>query len=335
MNPLIPFPVGAAGGGSGGSGDVVGPVSSTEDNIAVFADASGTLLADSGIDYNTVVVNAGTATDMTVARFDGATGQLIEDSGVTISDTDVVSGATQLNVDNIRIDGNVISSTNANGNVTVTPNGTGSLELPFGSATSPSLKLADSRGFYGGNGALIFVNSLGTKYLSANSSGVGASIGSDGQYLFSAITDAASTPDTGLARAAAGVIQATDGSTGIGALLSSTLVEANTAGSGAPNVLAANESGKVLTNEGSTAENYHTLPSAVAGYQFTFVVQDSDGIRITAAGGDTIQPIAGTAASAAGGFIRCATLGAFITLVAINATEWVAIGSAGVWTIDA
>jgi hypothetical protein len=111
-------------------------------------------------------------------------------------------------------------------------------------------------------------------------------------------------------------------------------IEANTAGSGAPNTLLGSETMNVLTNEGATAENYHTLPAASSGLTFTFVVPDADGIRITAAAGDTIRPIAGTAASAAAGFIRCATQGAFITLVAVNSTEWVAIGSSGVWTID-
>jgi hypothetical protein len=37
--------------------------------------------------------------------------------------------ATQLNVDNIRIDGNDISSQNVNGDITLTPNGTGSVNL--------------------------------------------------------------------------------------------------------------------------------------------------------------------------------------------------------------
>ena len=117
-------------------------------------------------------------------------------------------------------------------------------------------------------------------------------------------------------------------------VLSRQKVVASTEGSGAPYAIPSDESGAVNTNEGSTAENYETLPAAVAGLQFTFVVQDTNGMRITAAAGDTIRPIAGTAASATGGFIRCATAGAYIRLIAINATEWVAVGSAGVWTID-
>ena len=63
--------------------------------------------------------------DMAVVRFDGTNGGQIQGSNVTISDTDVVSGVTQLNVDNIRIDSNTISSTNANGDIVFTPNGTG------------------------------------------------------------------------------------------------------------------------------------------------------------------------------------------------------------------
>jgi hypothetical protein len=55
--------------------------------------------------------------DQTVARFNGTTGAL-EDSGVTINDSDVMSGITQLNVDNLRVDGNTIESTSGALNLT-------------------------------------------------------------------------------------------------------------------------------------------------------------------------------------------------------------------------
>lgn len=45
-----------------------------------------------------------------------------------ITATGVVSVTGQLNIDNLRLDGNVISSTNLNGNITLTPNGTGVIE---------------------------------------------------------------------------------------------------------------------------------------------------------------------------------------------------------------
>lgn len=107
-------------------------------------------------------------------------------------------------------------------------------------------------------------------------------------------------------------------------------IEANTAGSGTPNALTYSETNKVLTNEGATAQNYHTLPTAAAGLTYTFVVQDSDGIRIVANTGDTIR-VAGTV-SASAGYTESTTVGDVITLIAINATEWIAISYVGTWT---
>jgi folate-dependent tRNA-U54 methylase TrmFO/GidA len=62
----------------------------------------------------------------------------------------------------------------------------------------------------------------------------------------------------------------------------------------------------------------------------TFIVQDGDGIRITAASGDTIR-IAGTVTAAAG-YVESTTIGNTVTLVAINATEWMATAVNGTWT---
>ena len=126
-------------------------------------------------------------------------------------------------------------------------------------------------------------------------------------------------------------VRATDGGSGVGAILAGVLVEANTAGSGAPNVIAANESGTVFTNEGVTAKNYHTPVTAAAGYQFTFIVQDADGLRVVANTSDTIR--IGATVSSAAGYCESTTIGDSVTIVAINAVEWVAtslIGSG--WT---
>lgn len=70
-------------------------------------------------------VSAGSnLTDNAIVRGDGGTTG-VQTSGITISDTDVLSGVTQLNVDNLRLDGNTIISTDTNGNINLTPNGTG------------------------------------------------------------------------------------------------------------------------------------------------------------------------------------------------------------------
>lgn len=73
-----------------------------------------------------------TVTDNSVATFDGTGGLTIQESVVIIDDAGVVTGINQLNVDNLRLDGNTLSSTNTNGSLTLSPNGTGSV-----SSTAP------------------------------------------------------------------------------------------------------------------------------------------------------------------------------------------------------
>jgi hypothetical protein len=109
------------------------------------------------------------------------------------------------------------------------------------------------------------------------------------------------------------------------------IVEANTAGSGSPNILLASESHKMFSNEGAAALNYHTLPTAAAGLEYTFVVQDADGIRVVANTGDTIRLVGSV--SAAAGRIDSTTIGSTVRLVAINATEWVGIAINGTWSV--
>jgi hypothetical protein len=91
----------------------------------------------------------------------------------------------------------------------------------------------------------------------------------------------------------------------------------------------ATEPRTLFTNEGASAGVTFTLPTAVANLSYTFVVQDADGVTITAASGDTIR-FAGTVTAAAGS-IASTTIGSTITLVAINATEWIAISVVGTW----
>lgn len=68
---------------------------------------------------------AASVTDRTLLVWDGTTGDDVLGTGVTLSIIDVMSGLTQLNVDNLRLDGNSISSQNVNGDITLDPNGTG------------------------------------------------------------------------------------------------------------------------------------------------------------------------------------------------------------------
>lgn len=90
------------------------------------------------------------------------------------------------------------------------------------------------------------------------------------------------------------------------------------------------ETRTVFTNEGATVRQDLTLPAAAAGLEYGFYCQDGDGIRVIAGAGDTLR-FAGNV-SAAGGRLDSITVGSAITLVAINATEWVALSYTGTWT---
>ena len=60
------------------------------------------------------------------------------------STTTAVAGITQLDVDNIRVDGNTISSTDTNGNIVLDPNGTGVIDVSATRITNLAEPSADS-----------------------------------------------------------------------------------------------------------------------------------------------------------------------------------------------
>lgn len=95
---------------------------------------------------------------------------------------------------------------------------------------------------------------------------------------------------------------------------------------------ASTDSGTVYSNEGDGDGSAITLPTAIAGLIFNVIVQAAQTVTITASAGDTIR-IASEATPAAGN-ISCSTVGNAITLVAINATEWVALSYVGTWTVS-
>jgi len=70
-------------------------------------------------------LTAGSVIDETLMRWDGTTGDDVQSSNVVISDTDAMSGITQLDVDNVQIDGNSIVASDLNGDLTLNGDGTG------------------------------------------------------------------------------------------------------------------------------------------------------------------------------------------------------------------
>lgn len=96
---------------------------------------------------------------------------------------------------------------------------------------------------------------------------------------------------------------------------------------------ATTDSGSTYVNEGDGDGATITLPAAQASPSllFTFIIQAAQTLTITAGSGDTIRIAANVTAAA--GSISSNTVGSAITLVCINATEWVATASVGSWTI--
>jgi hypothetical protein len=89
-----------------------------------------------GLENKTIVTAGGgingspASTDNAVVRWDGTSGNTVQDSNVIINDADEISGVTKLDVDNIEIDGNTISSTDTDGDINLTPNGDGEIVSP-------------------------------------------------------------------------------------------------------------------------------------------------------------------------------------------------------------
>ena len=98
---------------------------------------NGATVSDGGT-VTTVDINGGTIDGVTIGGASAGaitgttiTGTTLTDGTASISSGDI-SGVTQLDVDNVRVDANTISTTNANGNLTLSPNGTGTVVVPSG-----------------------------------------------------------------------------------------------------------------------------------------------------------------------------------------------------------
>ncbi len=69
------------------------------------------------------IINPSPAVANKLLRSDGSA--WVVSTNASMTSTDILSGISQLNVDNLRLDANTVSSTDTNGNINIIPNGTG------------------------------------------------------------------------------------------------------------------------------------------------------------------------------------------------------------------
>lgn len=139
---------------------------------------------------------------------------------------------------------------------------------------------------------------------------------------------APAAPDVGEKRVSAGVKLITNAGAGVGVERGAVEVVPEAA---TPVAVAVTDVGRVFTNEGAAALIVFNLPTAAANLTFDFVVQDADGLQVVAAAGDTIN-LAGVVSAVAGN-AKSFLPGATLRLVAINATEWIAMFFFGPWLV--
>jgi len=214
------------------------PADCADNFVATGIQADGTAVCD---DFSSVVFGPASSTADALAVYTNTTGKAIRNSAATLTTGGVFSLTGQLNLDNLRLDGNTISSQDANGDIVASPNGTGKLRttatlFQLGGSTSsfPALKQnnaniqlrsADDSAY----GQLFVLgwearNGGGQTIIGAYAGGGGfdaLALASGIQLKWGSTPTDTGSADTGLARGSAGRVKVTDGSSGVGALLGS------------------------------------------------------------------------------------------------------------------
>jgi hypothetical protein len=169
-----------------------------------------------------------------------ATGALVVDGGVGIAENLNVGGV--INVDNLRLDTNTLSSTNSNGNIVIAPNGTGIVQIDANIVRIGDIN-ADATITSNGSGDLILNTNSGT-----NSSSITIADNTNG--------DISITPN-GTGKTIIGNIH-TDSSTSLAEFIYDTVGGAVTSGTGitVTNSDVGNSSTINITNTAVTAGSY-------------------------------------------------------------------------------
>ncbi len=126
---------------------LAGGINATSALQSLTPGTAGQLLQSNGAaaipSWTTATFPSGSGTLNHLLRSDGT--NWVQTTATTLTSADVLSGLTQLNVDNLRLDGNTFSSTNANGIITYSPNGSGynafTKDITLETAANPSITI--------------------------------------------------------------------------------------------------------------------------------------------------------------------------------------------------
>lgn len=289
------------GSGSGASGDVTGPASSTDNAIARYDGAGGKTLQDSAVTVSdlaagavTLATTAGNAltiknTDPAAAAGASVAGDALAlTAGNAVASTDTAGAAAGGAVTITAGNAARLTSGNANGGNIVLVGGTGigtgtagQVIIPNGATTVPSLAFTGSTntGFNKGgavNGIEFCENGTSVGLITAAQLGVVSS-----KFIGWYASNVTQPLDTAVARNAAGVIRATDGSTGIRGFLGGGAAVASAAAMPVP-------TGRVFHVTGTTNITSITSTNFQAGAVITLIFDDvltfTDGNNLKLAG---------------------------------------------------
>jgi len=83
-------------------------------------------MANTAFTHDPTITVPSSTVNNRVITWNGTTGKVFHNTALVTINAGVVAGVTALTVDNLTIDGNTITSTDTNGSITLTPNGSGS-----------------------------------------------------------------------------------------------------------------------------------------------------------------------------------------------------------------
>jgi hypothetical protein len=222
----------------------------------------GSPLTNAELDANFNNINAELATAV-------ITGGTI--NGATIGATTATTGKfSQLDADNLRLDGNTISSTDTNGNVTITPNGTGEVTISKLNVTGVATLAAGA--ILGTPASGVVTNLTGTASININGT-VGATTATTGTFTTLTATADSAFTSTGALTISKGTVLQRPGAPAAGMLRFN---DDSDEFEGYNGSVWASVGGAALVNDTSTSTNVFPLfASATTGTAATLNTSDA------------------------------------------------------------